>query len=57
MSKNIKNQNNSLYYYHTDKNEEVQAEKIANYAIQSLFILKNITNTKNVFKISEELIL
>lgn len=57
MSKYIKNQNNCLYYFHTDKNEEEQAEKIANYAIQSLFILKNITNTKNVYKISEKLIL
>lgn len=57
MTKYLSIQDNCLIYTYTDKNEEVQAKKIANYAIQSLFILKNITNTKNVYKISEKLIL
>lgn len=57
MTKYITNKNNALWYFYTDKNEELLSEKIANYAIESLFILKNITNTKNIYKITEKLIL
>lgn len=57
MVKYITNENNCLSYYYTDKNNKLQSAKISNYSIQGLFTLKEITNTKNYYKIIEKLAL
>lgn len=57
MVKYITNENNYLSYYYTDKNNKLQSAKISNYSIQGLFTLKEITNTKNYYKIIEKLAL
>lgn len=57
MVKYITNENNCLSYCYTDKNNKLQSAKISNYSIQGLFTLKEITNTKNYYKIIEKLAL
>ncbi len=57
MTQYIQNKNNCLILYYTDKNNKLQSAKISNYSIQGLFTLKEITNTKNYYKIIEKLAL
>lgn len=53
----IENLDNCLIYSYQDKNNEIITSKIANYAIQGLFVIKLITNTKNTYKVIEKLAL
>ena len=55
--KKIENVDNCLTYSYQDKNNEIITCKIANYAIQGLFVIKLITNTKNTYKVIEKLAL
>lgn len=55
--KQITNVNNCLTYSYQDKNNKFITNKIANYAIQGLFIIKLLTNTKNNHKIIEKVVL
>lgn len=55
--KQITNVNNCLTYSYQDKNNKFITNKIANYAIQGLFIIKLITNTKNNHKVIEKVVL
>lgn len=55
--KEIENIDNCLTYSYQDKNNEIITCKIANYAIQGLFVIKLITSTKNTYKIIEKLAL
>jgi hypothetical protein len=55
--KKIENIDNCLTYSYQDKNNEIITCKIANYAIQGLFVIKLITSTKNTYKIIEKLAL
>lgn len=55
--KKIENVDNCLTYSYQDKNNEIITRKIANYAIQGLFVIKLITNTKNTYKVIEKLAL
>jgi len=57
MTKYISNQDNCLFYNYTDKNNDLQAVKIANYSLKGLFTLKMITDTKNIYKTTEKLVL
>lgn len=57
MTKQIKNKNNSMIYCYTDKNNVLQSAKISNYSLNGLVILKEISNTKNSYKITEKLAL
>lgn len=54
MTQYIQNKNNCLILYYTDKNNKLQSTKISNYSIQGLFTLKEVTNTKNSYKITEK---
>lgn len=55
--KKIENIENCLTYSYQDKNNEIITCKIANYAIQGLFVIKLITSTKNTYKVIEKLAL
>lgn len=57
MTKEIKNENNSMIYCYTDKNNVLQSAKISNYSLNGLVTLKEISNTKNSYKITEKLAL
>lgn len=55
--KKIENLDNCLIYSYQDKNNEIITSKIANYAIQGLFVIKLITSTINTYKVIEKLAL
>ena len=57
MTKEIRNENNSMIYCYTDKNNVLQSAKISNYSLNGLVTLKEISNTKNSYKITEKLAL
>ncbi len=57
MKQYIKNENNTLILYCTDKNGDLKQVKLTNYSIESLFIIRYITNTKNQYKTVEKRVL
>lgn len=57
MTEYIIDENNSLIHYSTDKDGELKRKKIANFTLETLFIIKVITNTKNKLAVVEKRVL
>lgn len=57
MTEYIIDENNSLIHYSSDKDGELKRKKIANFTLETLFIIKVITNTKNKLAVVEKRVL